>query len=792
MIIKECYIESFGKISNEKFVFTEGLNKILAGNGEGKTTLSVFIKCMLYGMSDTKKLSLDENERKRYLPWSGAPSGGSLTFSSGGRDYRIERRFATKASEDSFKLYDTALGRESEDFSERVGEELFGVDAESFERTLFLSERALSPKNSNKTISAKLSELVGCDGDISSMDGALKLLEEQRKIYAKKGGSGEISDLKAEISRLCQRLSEIDKCEERMKETEDRLAALTVRERELRLEEQGNIRERESLAKRAGESAYKNTLADMRTRLAAMEKRRGELIDFFSGSIPSEASIERAKAQEAEIKRLKSTSSVAEDEELTALNDYFRGKASPGKIEEIKSVYDRLRLGAYEDSDNTKRRRRLFAKRTPERSEIEESIRSIRASIKKPVLPTVILLLGMFLSLIGIVLGVFVSPMFSILAFASALSAILVPVFINSKHKKEMKKIRETLATISDEAAEDRRDPLIIYEEMLRLLSAGEDENPLIKEDRRILTDFASLFGKRTNVFNDIGEILEKYERLKELSAVERYKSEIAAKAADELKYKSYELDAFLKSFKCRTDDPLQETAVALAEYNRLAADIVERRRDLENLTSGHKADNLPPVQHTQSELDARSAELTGLFSEITRERALLDRQYRADSSCLEEREELLSLRDELSEKLLRYSDNLEIIKLTKKYLEAARDSMHTKYLGKTLEAFGNYAEMISGSAGIYEMDTDFGVTKLEGARAHSTEAYSRGMRDIYNLAGRFALIDSLYEKDEPFVILDDPFAALDDKKCAAALSLLDGFAEKRQIIYFTCSKSRI
>ena len=122
MKILECFIENFGKISGEKFEFTDGFNLILAENGYGKTTLSVFIKCMLYGMEDTKRQNLDENERKKYLPWSGAQCGGSLTFETKGKIYRAERRFAPKASDDSFALYDTALGRECIDFTENLGE----------------------------------------------------------------------------------------------------------------------------------------------------------------------------------------------------------------------------------------------------------------------------------------------------------------------------------------------------------------------------------------------------------------------------------------------------------------------------------------------------------------------------------------------------------------------------------------------------------------------------------------------------------------------------------------------
>jgi uncharacterized protein YhaN len=117
---------------------------------------------------------------------------------------------------------------------------------------------------------------------------------------------------------------------------------------------------------------------------------------------------------------------------------------------------------------------------------------------------------------------------------------------------------------------------------------------------------------------------------------------------------------------------------------------------------------------------------------------------------------------------------------------------MSTKYLGKTKEGFVKYAEIIGSVSGeSFEMDTDFGIKKQEGGSTKSIEAYSRGTRDLYNLAARLALVDSLYEIEKPFIILDDPFTALDDKKTDAALKLLKEFSKERQIIYFTCAKSR-
>ena len=80
---------------------------------------------------------------------------------------------------------------------------------------------------------------------------------------------------------------------------------------------------------------------------------------------------------------------------------------------------------------------------------------------------------------------------------------------------------------------------------------------------------------------------------------------------------------------------------------------------------------------------------------------------------------------------------------------------------------------------------------KSEGGLTNPAESYSLGTRECYSLITRLALADALYENEEPFIILDDPFAHFDDKKCTAALKLLEKLSSRIQIIYLTCSKYR-
>jgi uncharacterized protein YhaN len=101
MLIKELYIENFGKLSSYKKSLSNGLTAFTEDNGFGKTTLSVFIKSMLYGFDETKKASLSENDRKKYTPWQGGAFGGWMVFEYEGKTYRIERSFGAKASEDT-------------------------------------------------------------------------------------------------------------------------------------------------------------------------------------------------------------------------------------------------------------------------------------------------------------------------------------------------------------------------------------------------------------------------------------------------------------------------------------------------------------------------------------------------------------------------------------------------------------------------------------------------------------------------------------------------------------------
>lgn len=91
MIINELTLAHFGKFHGKVVKFDNGLNILHGKNEAGKSTIHTFIYCMFFGMDNR---SGAPNLYKQYEPWEDQGGyGGSLTFTSFGKQYKIERSF---------------------------------------------------------------------------------------------------------------------------------------------------------------------------------------------------------------------------------------------------------------------------------------------------------------------------------------------------------------------------------------------------------------------------------------------------------------------------------------------------------------------------------------------------------------------------------------------------------------------------------------------------------------------------------------------------------------------------
>ncbi len=201
MRIISVYVEGFGRLKNKAYDFGKGLNTVFLDNGEGKTTLAAFIKAMFYGLENTRSGKIEENSYLKYKPFEGGALGGSLTFEKDGRQYRIERFFdVNKNGKEDFKLY--CGGALSNDYSAKIGEEIFRLDGGGFEKSVYLPQKEVD-RRVNDSITARLSSLIEQREDKFSCEDALRLLDAKRREYKlEKGKGGKIFSQEGEIFRL--------------------------------------------------------------------------------------------------------------------------------------------------------------------------------------------------------------------------------------------------------------------------------------------------------------------------------------------------------------------------------------------------------------------------------------------------------------------------------------------------------------------------------------------------------------------------------------------------------------
>ena len=703
MRLIECYVDGFGKISGQKYSFNDGLNVFKEDNGYGKTTLSVFIKSMLYGLDETKKTKLEENDRKHYLPWSGERFGGYLIFSANGKRYRIERSFSSKASDDSFALYDLKTGKESDDYSEKLGEELFGIDADGFERTVFLSERNLSVKNDNKSISAKLSDLVGVDGDVGGLDKALSILEERRKFYQKRGGAGKIREIKTEISDVDSKIALITRLKDSLPQKEERKKQLLT---ELHILEE----KREKLDAYKQRGNYEKQYRSLAKEQQESEEKLIKLKSFFAKKLPTAEEIRKAERCCDEYKH------------LTLLSKPEEKNDSQNLSPELLNEYIEL------------------SKKNEQKARNENKSFLLWYFLTILIIPT------------SVMLGAFVNSFL----YTGCLLSLVFLVFgnLSLKRYKSFKASKKVLIPIHD----------------------------FIKDYQKT----SELSGSLTDT---LLTIKAKQEALLELEKEAREEREINAARCEVLR-KSYE--EFLSLFPTQSDDPFNEIRIALNEYDYLSQLSQSQKSRLSQFIHNFGINTADNRKHEDIE-EVDTASVYDNIKRLQSELIMLEREYATDLSEISQLDELEEKKAELTDLYERAMKTHDTILLTKEHLEKAKTSLTSKYLGKTRAAFSTYISAMSNEdAELLMMDTDFGISRSEGGKSFAFEAYSLGTRDFYSIASRLALTDSLYEKEKPFIILDDPFVHFDDARTSRALSTLKRLAEDRQIIYFTCSKSRV
>ncbi len=260
MRIERLEIISFGKLKNKVIDFTQGLNIIYGDNESGKSTTINFIYAMLYGFGEsrTKALSL----REKYTPWDGGVCEGKMIIrTDSGESISIYRKAGSVKKYDILHIHNTVSGEELS----LTPEEIIGVEADTFLKTLCIRQLGSSFDGANDEITQKLSNLSSGGDESVSFEKAQKILDSvRREIQPQRGGGGAYSE-------ITKRITDAQKSLETKKNAQAELSNL----HSIILNEEEKSKSLEEEISFLSKTDYVSSVAHISGRLMEMEKTDG-------------------------------------------------------------------------------------------------------------------------------------------------------------------------------------------------------------------------------------------------------------------------------------------------------------------------------------------------------------------------------------------------------------------------------------------------------------------------------------------------------------------------------------
>lgn len=304
------------------------------------------------------------------------------------------------------------------------------------------------------------------------------------------------------------------------------------------------------------------------------------------------------------------------------------------------------------------------------------------------------------------------------------------------------------------------------------------------------------------------GVVLPREELQRLYAELERDAATFAALELREGKYKraqeavreqERELRSFLEAHgqaAADMDEGLQKISRSLQEYENDLRELDRLESERQNFEADFDIRSLEQPRRESGEsaealklrmdqLDERAAEL---WEQIHAYQAQLDERQQELDALQMQRDRLEEL-EQAYDKDYAYYTNLGLVG---EYLEKAKESLSARYIGPVLDSFRRNYELLAGETGEdFRMDANIHVTRRAFGAQRETGAFSLGSQDLVNIVLRVALVEAMYQKEKPFLILDDSFVNLDEARLGTAGTFLRRIAENYQVIYFTCHESR-
>ncbi len=774
-----CHIENFGRLKDYDRSFDEGCNSIMASNGQGKSTLAAFIRVMFYGFEGEGKRKAGENERKRFEPWQGGVYGGRLSFSDGKNNYTIVRTFGSKVSEDTFELRDESTNLISDAYSQNIGEEIFGVNAESYMRTAYIGQNDVVTHTTDG-INAMIGGIADNTGDLDSYEKAVDKLNDLLNKESPTRSTGSLYRLEGDVTTLRTRVREgsvildsIHRLEDSMGEKRAGLEALTSRRREL-TDKQTKL----SLYK--DKQNLKEKWESVRAEQAEREEEAAVRRAAFPDEIPDEKELAEMQNKAAEY------GGLCENVNFYALN--------ATETERLEAHGRRFAAGLPDMNETTNliRKNREVDKSLSDETDNKAELKVLRNELdmlkrdEKNLPSASIAGMGMILlAMICAVASILIMPTNVLRWIGTAISALILAGGIAAT-VTGFKRHREDIEYRSKDIERD-------IQRTQNLIEQGEEYRRSVMEETKRYLDRYGMALDPTSVTEDLRSLhtmADEYLRLKDKKA--SYDKAVEAKNECEEMISNY----------------LKGLGVApggdhIRQLNTLSLDLRSYKEAVERADKAKKRAQEFAGDYDTEELEHLTVpeELTSLgeineeLGKVSEEADKAAASLRDESSRHDELQEKLELWEEdkaslavKEQQLLDGKRRYKNLKNAVKYLTMAKESITAKYMEPLLTGFSRYYSAVTGTdAGRYHIDANTNITVDELGIQRDTALLSTGYQDLIGFCLRLALVDAMYETEKPILVLDDPFVNLDSERLKGAQRLLDTLAQNYQLIYFTC-----
>ena len=796
-----CHIANFGKLHDQDYAFEPGLNVIEAANGVGKTTLANFVRAMFYGFDDEAVQEQGrEDLRERYRPWQGGTYGGEMTFEGAGGTYKVERAFADDARGDFLAVYNMENGERARELEGDLGGRLFGMDADSFERSTYVARLSGPHTRPTQRMLAKLSGVPAAQG-LPSPSASDQVAERHAQLCQR---SREYADELARIEAFFGKEPPSNVAADELK------AAL------------------DEIDRAAGEDASQaQELQAVRDFVARSAER-------FSEGLPTEEEIASYQDMQTQLVQTRAREgsgglTPAEEEQLAELERRFaQGTPTPDELAHCQELISQLAQasGALRNARPTEQElQRLmtlqgyFQAGVPTDVEIQRC-RGLIASAqtmrgldtaqldavegKGSVAASVLGGVGLVLLAVGLIVAVVLYlPEAGIVLAAIGACACVVALLLavagksgSARHTSEAATQAELKAQGLERQAEAFTSQYARNVEPVKAIATIE----------RLRSELSALSERVDRANAQVGRLEEEAAPLRE------------------------EVAAFLAGYGQEQAD-LQQGLVALQAQVEALARLTQAREQAKEQEQARAARAQGLEARLTSFLSryypdvnpANAASLLANLAGTVSAYGQAQRMLAASSSSAEGRQERAeAAQRRLAQVCERYgwpaakvgrdfAENLAGAAARYPVVQAKLDAVRAQLreLVATYgpppygpisqaasdaveESFASYIERFSGiAASGVAVDENSGAVIRQQGRTHQIAELSQGYSDVIAFCMRMALGDALFEGAKPFIILDDPFVNLDDRHMAEALSFIQDLSRDRQLIYLTCHSSR-